>query len=73
MKKFNWSGYEWISGERWGNIHPNKAFQWYDPDAIEIQYNTIKDCDQLILKTHLNPKYFNICSPSITTELPGYI
>tara|TARA_R110002110_G_scaffold12237_6_gene58442 strand:- start:842 stop:1609 length:768 start_codon:yes stop_codon:yes gene_type:complete len=48
-----WSGYEWLPQERWGQIHPDKSLQWYDPSAIEIN-----DKDQLILKTHRNPKYF---------------
>ena len=48
-----WCGYKWLSQERWGQIHPDKALQWYDPTAIEIN-----DKDQLILKTHYNSKYF---------------
>ena len=24
MKTINWSGYEWITQERWGDIHPEK-------------------------------------------------
>ena len=42
-----WCGYKWLSQERWGQIHPDKAIQWYDPTAIEIN-----DKGQLILKTH---------------------
>lgn len=49
MKKINWSGYEWIPNERWGNFHPNKPKWWYDPSAIEITDEWIN------LKTHLNP------------------
>ena len=48
-----WCGYKWLSQERWGQIHPDKALQWYDPTAIEIN-----DKGQLILKTHYNSKYF---------------
>tara|TARA_Y100000593_G_scaffold85957_1_gene163817 strand:+ start:1568 stop:2269 length:702 start_codon:yes stop_codon:yes gene_type:complete len=53
MEKLTWSGYEWLPQERWGQIHPGKDFTWYDPSAIEINEN-----NQLILKTHKNPKYF---------------
>lgn len=49
----NWSGYEWITQERWGNIHPGKSFCWYDPSAVEIDERGL-----LHLKTHRNPKYF---------------
>jgi hypothetical protein len=28
MKKtINWSGYKWLTQERWGNIHPDKDIQ----------------------------------------------
>ena len=36
--RFQWSGYEWITQERWGQIHPNKSFCWYDPSAVEMIY-----------------------------------
>lgn len=51
-KKIKWCGYEWLTQERWGQIHPVKPKAWYDPKAIEIRD------EQLILKTHKNPKYF---------------
>ena len=52
MKKIKWCGYEWLPQERWGNIHPDKPKAWYDESAIEIRG------EQLVLKTHKNPKYF---------------
>ena len=52
MKKITWCGYEWLTQERWGQIHPVKPKAWYDESAIEIRG------EQLILKTHKNPKYF---------------
>lgn len=56
-EKIKWSGYEWLPRERWGQIHPNKTFCWYDPSAIGIRYP--KDGkEQLVLKTHKNPQYF---------------
>lgn len=48
-----WSKYEWLTQERWGQIHPGKTFTWYDETAVSID----KD-NYLHLKTHYNPKYF---------------
>lgn len=53
MKTINWSGYEWLTQERWGQIHKDKPYCWYDPSAVEI---TLKD--YLNLKTQYNPKEF---------------
>ena len=52
-KTINWSGYKWLTQERWGNIHEGKTFCWYDDTAVEINNK-----DQLILKTHKNSNYF---------------
>lgn len=53
METINWSGYEWITQERWGQVHPEKWFQWYDSSAVKID-----DSDRLHLLTHKNPKKF---------------
>tara|TARA_B100000963_G_C22453072_1_gene592055 strand:+ start:140 stop:868 length:729 start_codon:yes stop_codon:yes gene_type:complete len=66
MEKIKWSGYEWLTRERWGEVHPIKPEAWYDPTAIELKYCPLLECEQLILKTHKNPKYFE----SIDTEVP---
>jgi len=61
MKILNWKGYDWITQERWGDIHPTKTISWYDDTAVEINNN-----GHLILKTQNNPKYFeklDITSP----------
>ena len=58
MRTFSWSGYKWITQERWGNIHPDKTVSWYDETAVELAYSSVIECDQLILKTHKNPQYF---------------
>jgi len=50
----NWCGYDWITQERWGKIHPTKPISWYDDSAVVIDDN-----NHLILKTHKNPKYFD--------------
>lgn len=57
----NWSGYEWLPKEGWGDIHPDKSHWWYDKSAIEVDEN-----NWIHLKTHYNPRYFedlNIISP----------
>lgn len=58
MDKINWSGHEWILQERWGKVHPEKPKAWYDKSAVDTRYCPIIECEQLILKTHKNPKYF---------------
>lgn len=59
--KLNWSGYEWIPKERWGNIHPDHPEKWYDPTQVSIDENGI-----LSLGVHRHYKGFpehNIISP----------
>lgn len=53
MKTINWSGYEWLTQERWGQIHKDKSYCWYDPSAVQT---TLKG--YLNLKTQYNPKEF---------------
>lgn len=49
-----WSDYKWITQERWGQIHPDKNYCWYDSSCVEIDKN-----GYLHLKTKFNPKYFD--------------
>ena len=56
-KIFNWSGYEWLTQERWGDIHPEKTLCWYDPTAVEKIYHPGNE-DQLVLKTHRHIQNF---------------
>jgi beta-glucanase (GH16 family) len=60
--KIKWSGYNWITQERWGNIHPDKTYNWYDPSAVEVRG------EDLILKTHYNPKEFIVNNEKITSN-----
>ena len=53
MNKINWSGRQWIPQERWGLIHPEKKYAWYDESAVNVLDN-----GNLQLKTHKNPRYF---------------
>lgn len=54
MKSIFWSGYEWITQERWGQVHPEKPHWWYDESCVHICRGT----NQLHLRTRYNPKYF---------------
>ena len=53
MTTVNWQGYEWITQERWGQVHPEKPHWWYDESCVSID-----EKDNLHLKTKSNPKYF---------------
>ena len=55
MNTINWSGYEWLTQERWGIVHKDKPYCWYDPSAVQI---TLKG--YLDLKTQYNPKEFPV-------------
>ena len=53
MTTVNWQGYEWITQERWGQIHPEKPHWWYDPSCVNVDDNGM-----LHLTTKCNPTYF---------------
>jgi len=53
--KIYWSGYEWITQERWGQVHPDKSHWWYDPECVSICRGT----NSLHLKARYNPKEFS--------------
>jgi len=53
MKTIRWCGYDWITQERWGQIHPKKNLWWYDESCVSVKRN-----NYLHLKTKYNPKYF---------------
>lgn len=52
--EINWCEYTWITQERWGQVHPEKSFCWYDPSCVSIDEN-----NYLHLTTKFNPKYFD--------------
>lgn len=55
MNTIHWCGYEWITQERWGQVHPAKLQCWYDPSCV------IEEKDGSIsLLTRPNPKTFKI-------------
>jgi beta-glucanase (GH16 family) len=51
----NWKGYKWLTQERWGKVHPDKPYNWYDPNCVRID-----DKDRLVLDIIPNPRVFNI-------------
>jgi len=53
VRTIKWQGYEWITQERWGQVHPEKSHWWYDESCVSID-----EKDNLHLKTKSNPKYF---------------
>ena len=53
-KTIRWCGYEWLTQERWGQVHPEKPNWWYDESAITILEN-----DNMVLRTQYNPKEFD--------------
>ena len=36
---FNWKGYEWITRERWGELHPEKPWALYSKDSVNVDKN----------------------------------
>ena len=46
-----WQGYDWLTNERWGQVHPANPIAWHDPSAVSID-----DDGYLRLKTKPNPK-----------------
>lgn len=53
MRTINWQGYEWITQERWGQVHPEKSHWWYDESCVHVDNN-----NHLHLYTKYNPTYF---------------
>ena len=36
MTTIRWKGYEWITEERWGQVHPEKPNWWYDESCVLV-------------------------------------
>jgi len=47
-------GYDWLTQERWGIIHPEKSYVWYDESSVIQNSN-----EELILVSKYSPKYFD--------------
>lgn len=63
-KTIVWSGYEWITEERWGNIHPDKAYCWYDSKCVGVD-----DDGTLRLRVDYHP---NTIAVNGTEYTPSY-
>ena len=50
MNQIEWSGRKWITQEYWGKIHPDKAWNYYDDNAVYVGGD-----DLLHLRTQYNP------------------
>ena len=35
-KELSWKGYNWITSERWGEIHPDRPWAYYSPNCVSI-------------------------------------
>lgn len=55
----DWSGYKWLTRERWGIIHPEKSYNWYDPSCVKVFDGTLN------LDIKYNPKSFVIDNKQI--------
>lgn len=53
MRTIEWCGYEWITQERWGQVHPDKKYWWYDESCVSID-----ESGDLHLLTKKNLKTF---------------
>jgi beta-glucanase (GH16 family) len=62
--RFEWQGYEWITRERWGQIHPAKTVNWYDPSQVIVEDGILK------LGCQFNPKEFEIDDPECDYDCP---
>ena len=63
MKTINWSGYKWITQERWGQIHPNKPWNWYDESCVSLNVS-----NELKLSIRWNPEDFIINQKLIRSD-----
>lgn len=63
MKRINWSGYRWITQERWGISHPDKSWCYYDESAVNVDENKI-----LHLQTMYNPKEIELDGNKVVSD-----
>jgi beta-glucanase (GH16 family) len=62
MNTIEWSGYKWITQERWGEIHKSKSWCWYDKERVKVD-----DKNYLHLETLKHPKEFTLGGEPITS------
>lgn len=49
----DFGGYKWLKQERWGQVHPDKPYVWYDYESV-IKHND----NHLSLLSSYKPKFF---------------
>jgi hypothetical protein len=54
IQLIDWCGYQWMTQERWGLVHPEKSHWWYDKDRVHVDSKNV-----LHLRTGLNPRKFD--------------
>jgi len=63
MKIINWQGYNWRTEERWGQIHPQKHWNWYDESCVGLNVS-----NELKLSIRWNPEDFIINQKLIRSD-----
>jgi beta-glucanase (GH16 family) len=63
--QLEWSGYKWITNERWGQWDASNPRFWMDPSAVSIHKGTLH------LTTHLNKKTFTTPTGETYTATHG--
>lgn len=53
-RQFNWKGFSWLIGPKWGETHPNNSMYWWGTNAVEIN-----DKDELELDIRYTTKLFD--------------
>ena len=53
MKSFNWKGYNWYTGEVWGETHPDFDLNWFDDSCV-----TLTSMDHIILNIKKSLRHY---------------
>jgi beta-glucanase (GH16 family) len=63
MNQIEWSKHKWITQERWGQIHKDKSWCWYDSSCVKLD-----NWGYLHLETHKNSKTFDLDGKIVTSN-----
>lgn len=39
---FKWKGYNWRTGQPWGDFHPDFTKSWYSPNTVKVENDVLK-------------------------------
>lgn len=67
-ENFKWSGYKWLTRERWGTIHPDKPWMKYAPDMV---YTT--PSKELILDCRTNPYDHTVADIGLVSSIKDFL